>query len=212
MESWIKDMLFLKKAEENINLVEIDKKVDSYRKSLILSEYKKLLSGQKVSIEIDEADWINAYKKYNREFIIEEPMASFQFAVFSFQNENTKNFVNQLNKDYDNTIGNAIAYCNEKAESFSLDSKTWITVGEFSEKYNVNIRGTTNKFISYSKNDTLVVYKVDSFLDESSIAPIEYIRPKLKEIIIFERKQELVSNLIEKNYQNEKNTNAYEIY
>ena len=75
IEQWATEMLFYEKASENIaSTDEIDKLVEGYRRSLVLSLYQEGLIAQHLIHEISEKDVADFYEYNESLFEIEEPL------------------------------------------------------------------------------------------------------------------------------------------
>lgn len=216
LQNWIKEMLFLSTAEKNLNTDNIDKKVNDYRKSLILAEYKNSLADQKVDRNIDLVNLQATYERFQEELILDHDLINIEFAVFEFKNDNTSKFIKELNNNYEEYIGTAIQYCNEKATKFFLNETLWVDPNKFLVEWQkpTSLNLTKNKLFKLKtlNNGFYLIFRVNEVVKAKSTAPIEYVEDKLNEIILFERKQKLIDELMEKNFQNAKNTEAYEIY
>jgi hypothetical protein len=103
-------------------------------------------------------------------------------------------------------------------KSYAFNDSIWVDINQVYEKLPFLTVENKNKYISNGSNfqypdaTTLWLVKVNKVLPKDSATPLEFLKPTLKQIIINNRKLELV-NTIEKEITNDAiNDKKYEIY
>jgi len=89
IRNWIQDELFYRTAIRNIqDSHDIDRMVESYRRSLIEHEYQKRLIAQKFQDEVTDEDILQYYNSNSNLFILEEPIVRGFFLKVSRKAQN----------------------------------------------------------------------------------------------------------------------------
>ena len=103
-------------------------------------------------------------------------------------------------------------------KNYAFNDTVWTSMNEIYQKLPFITPDNRNKYISsgisYQYPDSVDVYlvKVNKVLDRNMVAPYEYIKPTLKEVIINNRKLELIKK-IQKDITDDATKNKkYEIY
>ena len=203
VNSWAKQQLLLKKAEDNLIREDRDKNirlVQDYRRGLLVNGYKERLIKQRLDTLISEEEIENYYDANKQNFRLNEELIKIRYLHFGIDILNRKTIVKLFkSEDYDDLAALQNQELNFKG--LSLNDSTWVKVD--------NVLLEISKFIEYprekllkkikfiQKEDSLGIYlvAVKDVLKKNDIAPINYISPTVKQIILHRRKLELIRKI-----------------
>ncbi len=201
--SWAKQQILLQKAEENISEIE-DKKINElvkkYRQSLYVNGYKERLIKQQLDTVVSENEITEYYEKNKSNFRLTEDIFQLKYIVFGKKfvdkKETIKKFKSSKQEDLDDLELNLLNY-----KDYRLNDDKWISyqkvltkIPPFRQEKKQNLLRKT-KFIQ--KEDSLSVYLVaiNDVLKRNDVAPMSYVVPKIKELIMHKRKFELIRDI-----------------
>ncbi|WP_369048940.1 hypothetical protein [Tenacibaculum sp. UWU-22] len=203
INSWAKQQLLLQKAEENISEVnnnEINKLVKNYRESLFVNGYKERLIKQQLDTIISNEEITAYYKKNKDNFKLNEELVQYKYIFFGKKyldkNDAIKKFKSTKEEDLESLEDQTINF-----KSYRLRDSTWVTVDELMLKippFRTEPRENLLKISKFiQKEDSLGVYlvAVDKVLKRNDIAPLSYITPQIKQLILHKRKLELIREI-----------------
>ena len=203
INSWAKHQLLLKKAEENLTLKENEdyaKLVQDYKQSLLINGYKERLVKQQLDTVVLEEEVANYYEKNKRNFKLNEDLIKIKYLHFGKNILEPKKIIKLFKSEkYDDLIILENQELNFK--KINLNDSTWIKVEDvllkipkFKEIPKEKLLKKT-KFIQ--KEDSLGLYlvAVKDVLKRNDIAPLNYITPTIKQLILHKRKLELIREI-----------------
>lgn len=203
INSWAKQQLFLKKAQENISSVnseKIESLVNDYRKSLYINGYKERLIKQELDTIINEEEITEYYNKNKENFKLNEELIQFEFVHFGKDFLDTKETIDQFKSDKEEDK----ISLEEKSISFKsyrLNDSTWVSLDYLKEKITPFRVEPKEKLLKISKfiqkEDSLGVYlvAVKNILGKTETAPLGYVTSRIKQIILHKRKIELIREI-----------------
>ncbi len=203
INSWAKQQLLLKKAEENVserNNNKINSLVEEYRQSLFVNNYKERLIKQQLDTIIAKTEILEYYHKNKENFKLNEELLQLKYVHFGngFINKKSiiKRFKSTKEADLEILENQTINF-----KSSRLRDTTWVTVEELMLKIPPFATEPKEKLLKISKliqkEDSLGVYlvAVKDVLKRNEVAPLSYIEPKIKQLILYKRKLELIREI-----------------
>ncbi len=201
--SWAKQQILMQKAEEYISATEnkkITNLVDKYRQSLYINGYKERLIKQQLDTVVSEEEMLDYYEKYKNNFRLAEDIVQTKYIVFGKgfvdKKQIIKKFKSKKEEDLNELEENIINY-----KDYRLNDNAWLSFDNFLTKI-PPLRAENKKSLLritnfIQKEDELSVYLVaiNGVLNKNDIAPMSYITPKIKELIIYKRKFELIKDI-----------------
>lgn len=188
IDTWVRDLVLIDVAEKNIpDLDEIERMVESYRNSLIVSRYLSRMSEQSGE-DVDESR-VKQYFEANRgEFILQQPLVKGLFIKVSANDEsidNLRKWMSQLNDDNvdkieKNGLRQALAY-----RYFRDEWTEWSAVAD-----QIPYRFfDADAFVRSSKNfeteaeGSVYLLHISEYLLSGTEMPYEFARIKIREIL-----------------------------
>ncbi len=203
INSWAKQQILMQKAEEYISTTENKKimnLVDKYRQSLYINGYKERLIKQQLDTVVSEDEIISYYEKYKNNFRLSEDIVQTKYIIFGKgfvdKKQTIKKFKSKKEEDLNELEENIINY-----KDCRLNDDSWLSFDKFLTKIpplrNENKKSLLRITNFIQKEDELGVYLVaiNGVLKKNDTAPMSYIIPKIKELIIYKRKFELIKDI-----------------
>ena len=220
IDRWATQKLLFEASERNISkakVSEFNELIDQYKVDLYTKAYLEDLVIRQIDTVVTEAQ-IESYYNTNKQFF-KNSSELVKMRYINLVKENPKfanikaKFSSFTKKDRKELEQQAV-----KFKSYAFNDSIWVDINQVYEKLPfVNIENK-NKYISsginfdYPDSTTVWLVKVNKVLPKDSPTPLEFLKPTIEQIIINNRKLELI-NTIEKEITNDAiNDNKYEIY
>lgn len=103
-------------------------------------------------------------------------------------------------------------------KNFAMNDTIWVEMNQVYRKLPFITPENRNQFIikgkAFQEKDSLDLYivKIKDVLEKNEIAPFEYIKPTIKQVLLNKRKLEFIKKFENEMVQDAKNNNKYEIY
>ena len=202
-ESWVRRMLLLRKAEENVPYDElgIDKKVEEYRQSLLLYEYEKELINQKLDKAASEAEIQDFYDRNKDKFTLESDIYDIQYVVLhSDAQDLAKMRPLIISPKTDDDINKREGYAKAYSQSYSFADSNWMAASAILRKFPISAAdlktlSTTGHFIEYKNNRDSYFLYIKSIRHQGEPSPLEFIRSQIKEIVVNKKKVILIQRI-----------------
>ncbi len=201
--NWAVQQLFKRKAEENLSTgdnAKYRKLVQDYKQSLLVNSYKERLIKQQLDTLVTETE-IEAYYKINRKnFRLNEELIKIKYLHFGNDFLEQKKIIRLFKSTkYEDLVTLENQELNFKA--LNLNDSTWIKVKDVLlkiPKFRENPKEfllKKSKFIQ--KKDSLGLYlvAVKNVLKRNDIAPLNYISPTIKQMILHKRRLGLIREI-----------------
>lgn len=220
INEWAEELLYLKKAEINLSFSEkkgLEELVSTYRNDLYVKTYKdKAIQSQLDSIvEKEEIEYYFDQNKFN--FKTNKDLMRGRYVRVRNENYNLRSIrksIRRYNED-DKVFLDSIAL---QFTTYSLNDSIWVQASQF---FNRLPSIPERRYKNFLKNDTffelqdsLEVYLVviEEVVKRNDLAPLDYVAPTLKQILINKRKLELMRQLDREIIEEGLRQNIYEVY
>ena len=220
IDDWIKKQLLIIKANEELSISEIniDRKVEDYRYALIMHEFEKIYIGSHLNTQVTQEEIEFYYRDRSENFLLKQNIVQCIFAKIPVSapditqiRRNIRNFPNTDIQDIKN-------YCYQFADLSFLDDSIWISLDELI--VNTPLASLQNKtqflektVYSETRDESYIyLFRIVEYKISDQIAPLEYVREDIENIIINKRKLGLKKKLYETIYEEALKTNKFEVY
>lgn len=208
IRGWVEDVLLYGKAEGNIpDNLQIEERVASYRRSLIMHAYQEELVAQKLGNEVTEEeieqyyaahpDLFRAEQPYVKGLFIKSPLNTPRLAQARvWYRKNTQDALDQLEKF---SISGAV--------NFDYFYDRWIPVSDLSAKIPLKALESDAGYLEQHRNvevrDTAYCYllHVEHFLAKGKQLPIEYAKNEIKNLLINLKRVDFIRKVKEDLYR-----------
>ncbi len=220
INEWAEELLYLKKAEINLSFSEkkaLEELVSTYRNDLYVKTYKdKAIQSQLDSIvEKEEIEYYFDQNKFN--FKTNKDLMRGRYVRVRNENYNLRSIrksIRRYNED-DKVFLDSIAL---QFTTYSLNDSIWVQASQFFDRLPSIPERRYKNFLKndtfFELQDSLEVYLVviEEVVLRNDLAPLDYVAPTLKQILINKRKLELMRQLDREIIEEGLRQNIYEVY
>ncbi len=220
INTWATRQLFVDQAKRNLTedeLKEFDVLVRNYRSTLYINAYKNAVINKSINMEITEGD-LEAYYNENLEnFNLNEELVKIRYLHLPPKYGNIVATQRQLNRFNEEDI-DELTLKKEEYLAYSLNDSTWIKLDQVLNKIPILKKQDRSKLLRNGKymqlRDSTGVYmvKIKDVLKRKERAPLEYIKPTIRQIILNKRKLELVKKIEKDITKDAVENKQFEIY
>tara|TARA_B100001741_G_scaffold196324_1_gene161909 strand:+ start:1355 stop:2155 length:801 start_codon:yes stop_codon:yes gene_type:complete len=218
INNWAKEELLLKKAALNINQdqLEIDKRLESYRRSLLIHAYEQKLIEQSLDTIVLKDQLQLYYRQHVDDYLLADKIIKVIFVKTSIIAPKLDSLKSWL-FDNDTLYIDAIeTYCHQYAKRFYYNPNEWLIWSDFQQIFSneLDISSLSMKNNTMILKDTLDIYfiRLINLRDQGEIAPLEYVKEEIKSILLNQRKLKTVEVIKTKLFEDAKQSNQFEIY
>ena len=220
IDNWATKKLLFEASERNISklkVAEFNELIEQYKVDLYTKNYIEDLVIRQIDTLVTE-EQIKSYYDKNKQFF-NNASELVKMRYINLVKENPKfiniksKFSSFTKKDRKELEQQAVNF-----KSYAFNDSIWVDINQVFEKLPFVNLENKDRYISsginfqYPDSTTIWLVKVNSVLPKDSPTPLEFLKPTIKQIIVNNRKLELV-NTIEKEITNDAiNDNKYEIY
>ncbi|MDG1508522.1 MAG: hypothetical protein P8Q53_01925 [Flavobacteriaceae bacterium] len=199
INSWAIQQLLLLKAEENTTKndnSEVDKLVSEYRQALLINGYKERLIKQQLDTLIKQKEIADYYKLNSKNFRLNEELIKTRYLHFSNDLLDKKEVV-RLFKDGAIEDLEALELRQLTFKMMMLNDSVWTSLENVMLKMPFSRNNLLKKTKLFQKEDSLGLYLVaiNDVLLRNQIAPLSYIEPTIKQMILHQRKLQLIRDI-----------------
>ena len=220
IDRWATQKLLFEAAQRNIGkdkVSEFSALIDQYKVDLYTKDYIESLVIRQIDTVVTEVQ-IEAYYAKNKQYF-KNSSELVKLRYINLVKENPKfakiksKFSSFTKKDRKELEQLAVQF-----KSYAFNDSIWVDINQVYEKIPFINLENKQKYISsgmnfqYPDSTTVWLVKVNNVLPKDSPTPLEFLKPTIKQIIINNRKLDLI-NTIEKEITNDAiKDNKYEIY
>lgn len=216
IQDWAVKKLFLKAAETNNSsesLDDINKLVQDYRGSLLINNYKEDLIKQKLDTLVTEQEIEEYYLANNENFKLNEVLVKSKYLNFDNNIKDQKEII-ELFKSDDIEDAEELERQQLSFKMYQLNDSVWTELDKILLKLPFSKENLLKKSKFIQKQDSLGLYLVaiKDVLNRNDIAPLSYIKPTIKEMILHKRKIELIREIEKLIVKDATKNNNFKIY
>ena len=199
INSWAIKELLLKKAEENNSQnenSEINTLVREYKQALLINGYKERLVKQQLDTVVAFKDIENYYLSHRNNFKLNEELIKVRYLHFSSDLSDKKEVSEFFKKgsleDLEELELRQLSF-----KSIMLNDSIWTPLENVLLKTPFSRENLLKKSKFIQKEDSLGLYLVtiNDVLFRNDIAPLSYVKSTIKQIILHQRKLELIRDI-----------------
>lgn len=203
INTWATRQLFIDQAKRNLTeeeLQEFDELVDNYRSTLYINAYKSAVINKSINMEITEGDISSYYEQNLENFNLNDELVKIRYLHLPTDYDDIVATQRQLNR-FNEEDTEELQEKNQQYITYSLNDSTWVKLDEIvnalpilkkQEKSKLLRKG---KYLQLRDSTGVFMVKIKEVLTRNEQAPLEYIRPMIRQIILNKRKLELVRKI-----------------
>ncbi|MDG1685554.1 MAG: peptidyl-prolyl cis-trans isomerase [Flavobacteriaceae bacterium] len=220
IDDWAEQLLYLKKAEINLSSFEkkqLDELVKTYRNDLYVKTYKDKAIQSQLDSVVEQAEIQEYFEQNKVNFRTNKDLLRGRYVRVRNENYNLRTIRRGLRRfnDDDKIFLDSIAL---QFTTYSMNDSIWVQASQF---FNRLPSISDRRYKNFLKNDTffelqdsLEVYlvMVEEVVLRNDLAPLEYVTPTLKQILINKRKLELMRQFDREIIEEGLRQKTYEVY
>lgn len=220
IDNWVRRQLLYQKAEKEvkINEQELQKRLDEYRFALITYEFEKQYVAQKFSDTITAQEIKDFYEKNQQEFELRQNIVKAIF-IKTTKNEKENEKIKKLMLSEKNEDRNELVqFCNQKAISYYLQDTLWVDFDELTKltpfesiPNKVNFL-KNNKISQMQDSEFSYLLAIKDYKISEQISPFEFVRDRIKSMILNQRKTLLIKQLEDELYKEAQKNKSFQIF
>lgn len=201
IERWVVDMLFYEKAKENVvSTDEIDRMVESYRKSLIENVYQDRLITQQLLPDISEAEIVRFYEQEHSLFELAEPYIKGFYVCLPTKAKKLRNVRNWCIRQGEDDLEELEKLCSENEYDNQFFIEEWMPFADLAHKLPLTEqqlmdRLTRKNIIEFTEGKLTYFVCADSILRKNDTKPIEMVADEIKELLVNSKKANFIKNV-----------------
>jgi hypothetical protein len=202
INTWIKNQLLLRQAELNLTPEQLDisQQLEVYRSSLLIFKYEEQMVSQKIDTIVNNAEIEEYYNKNASNFILEESLVKALYLKIPKTAPNIEGLKKWYKSDNKEDLKNLDSYCYNYATKYDFFGDNWVVFsmiqGDLPQKIeNAEEFLKNNSYIEQEDDNFYYFVNIKNKNHQGSLAPLTFVRSKIKDIIINKRKVEFLNNL-----------------
>jgi hypothetical protein len=220
INTWATRQLFIDKAKLNLTQEEQEEfsdLIENYKSTLYINAYKNAVINKSINMEITEQDIQSYYDQNLKNFNLNEELVKLRYLHLPPDYANIVATKQQFNRFKEEDIEELEEKKLEYA-AYSLNDSTWIKLDQVLSKIPILKKQDRAKLLKSGKymqlRDSTGVYmvKIKNVLQRNEIAPIEYIKPTIRQIILNKRKLELIKKIEKEITRDAVENKQFEVY
>jgi hypothetical protein len=199
INDWAIKQLLLKNAETNSSLEDVNEiktLVKDYKESLLINSYKERLIRQQLDTIINENEIDDFYDKNKENFRLNEELIKIKYLHFDNNIINKKEFINLFKSDDIEDI-EQLEKQQLSFKYYQFNDSIWMQLDKVLLKLPFLKEDLLKKTRFIQKQDSLGLYlaTIKDVLIRNDTAPLSYIKPTIKQMILHKRKIELIRDI-----------------
>lgn len=213
IDRWVRDHLILYQAEKELeDITEINQLVEKYRSSLILLQYENMIIEKVMDTIISEEEMQNYYEKYKNQYVLSSPIL--KGLVFKIPaGQDSEKAMKTINKLKDNELKKwgleNTGYCITNPNNWYLLSDILGLLPISMVKKSVWKKDTRYETVF---EETNYILYIEDYYDINDIPPFSFVANQAKQVILHQRRQNLVEQYNNEIYESHKKSRNVEIY
>lgn len=216
INDWAIKQLLLKKAEANSSqkdVEQISSLVRDYKESLLINSYKERLIKQQLDTIVNDLEIESFYEKNKENFKLNEELLKIKYLHFDNNIINKKEFTT-LFKSEDIDDLEVLEKQQLSFKYYQFNDSIWTRLDKVLLKLPFSKDNLLKKTQFVQKQDSLGLYLVaiKDVLVRNDIAPLSYIEPTIKQMILHKRKIQLIRDIEKILVKDATRNNNFKVY
>lgn len=219
IDSWASGILYADLAEENLAKGELDltREMEAYRASVLKFRYEQHYLADRLDTLITAEQVERYYREHESRFTLDSPVVKARFLRITAEVPERAKIIRLMGSSEYDDLMEADSLARIYADKYFDKSDEWISASALASEFGTDVENMLSSlnggFITKGnqKKGELRTAKVCGIV-RSGVAPLEYIEPKVRELILSERRHALLVNLESDLLDNARRTKKLQIY
>ncbi len=202
INSWVKNHVVLVQAELNLPAEQMDfeKRLRSYRNSLVIYAFERELIKQKLDTVVSDAEIRRYYDNNAQNFELKDYIVRVLFLKARVDAPNVSEVEQLMLSGTPEDIYQLEDYSKQYAEMGFFDEERWMYFDELLRQIPVEITNkeeflSQNKLVKLNEGDYLYVLKIIDYQLKDGTSPLALVRKDIRNIIVNMRKREFIRQM-----------------
>jgi hypothetical protein len=220
IENWVNKQIMLQKAEKEIKLNqnEIDKKLTDYKNDLILYEFEKNYIQKNLDTTVKQEQIKNYYEENPANFELKQNIVKGVWAKVRKDNKEANNAIKELliKAQYDpQKIKSELP---KNSAQYKIFDENWIDIESIIKDtpfHAITNRINfiqTNRFSENTDEEYTHFLLINAYKVTNQLSPIEFVKPRIINMLLNQRKIQLLKNMEKNIYEEAKKNKLFQIY
>lgn len=202
INAWVKEKLLVHKAETNLGNAQknVDKQLADYRNSLIIYAYEKELVRQKLDTVVADELIQKYYDEHPNDFELKDNIIKVLYVKVDKKAPNItklKSLIQSVKPQDRSDLG---IYCKQFGQNYFLDDEVWLLFDDLLkevpiETYNKELFLQNNRFVELADSSSLYFVNIKGFMTRNSHSPLAFEKENIRNIILNQRKREMIERM-----------------
>ncbi len=219
IQSWIQERLFVQVAGKELSKSERDvsRELEDYRRSLLKFRYEQAYVNQRLDTAITQAQYQSYYDAHQDRFTLETALVKARLMNISPESPNFSVIRKKMSSSKEEDLVEADSLAYTSAMRYTDFGNAWIPAPTLSREFGMDeaafLSALKDGFIEREdpQGGVNIAYVYER-MKAGQTAPLDYCRPRIKDIILSARKKALLSTLESDLMKQAKDRGEYEIY
>ncbi|MBL4585594.1 MAG: hypothetical protein JKX84_00845 [Flavobacteriales bacterium] len=215
---WATEMLLLDKAELNLTdkQKDVSAQLEEYRSSLIIYLYQKQLLRQQLDTTVSAEEIGEYYNNNKQNFELRDNIARAVLVKLSKDSEDVEKVKKLMRSDKQENREELEEYCGQHALSYHLNTDVWIPFNDLLEQMpqvsylNLNYF-SLYKFAEVQDSTARYLLRIKEIKYKNSVSPLEFEQENIRNILLNQRKLELIRKLEKDIFEEAVSKNEFKI-
>lgn len=199
---WAMDRLYADVAEKQLSKSELDMsaELESYRRSLLRYRYEQRYLNDRLDTLISDRQISDYYEAHEADFTLREPLMKIRFVDIMKDSPDLDEILALMSSDEYGDLVRADSLARVSALRYFDNSGSWMSASDLARYFGTSASEMVDAMDEdmiiiepENRGDILAAYVCD--MVESGTAPLEYCTPVIRDIILSNRKHELLAAL-----------------
>jgi hypothetical protein len=219
VNAWVKEKLLVYKAEMNLGSEQknVEKQLQDYRNSLIIYSYEKELVRQRLDTVVSDAEIEKYYQDHPNDFELRDNIVKVVYVKTDKKSPNQNKLPNLVQSDKPQDRKELESYCRQFALNYFLDDDVWLLFDDLLKEvpivtYNKELFLQNNRFVTLTDSSNVYYMNIKGFMTRNSHSPLAFEKENIRNIILNQRKRELIERMHTDLYKEAMENKDIEVY
>ncbi len=219
INSWVKEKLLVHKAEANLGKDQknVEKQLQDYRNSLIIYAYEKELVRQRLDTVVSDDEIQKYYDAHPGDFELKDNILKVIYVKVDKKAPNIAKLRTLTQSDKPQDRKDLESYCKQFGQNYFLDDNVWLLFDDLLkeipiETYNKELFLQNNRFVELADSSSLYFVSIKGFMTRDSHSPLAFEKENIRNIILNQRKLDLIENMHNDLYKEAMENKDIQIY
>lgn len=206
IDQWIREQVLVHQAEQSLalNEDEFQRELETYRNALLMHEFKELYIQERLDTRISEEELLAFYDEQADSFYLTDYYVRALFVHAPEMDELRLKPIRTMFTELDSSrIIDMERWCVENAAMYSLESDQWWSLNDFTQEvplqlYRAEKQLAQRNIIEFTEGGRIYFVRILEHALKDKIAPLGVVRDQVKEMILHQRKQQLLLSMEER--------------